>query len=39
MSSAQEKTHTVHGQLLNSTANQDAPVGAYADLITVTIEY
>ena len=38
MSSAQEKTHTVYGQLPNSTANQDAPVGAYADTITVTID-
>ena len=34
--SSQEKTHTVYGQLPNSTANQDAPVGSYADTITVT---
>ena len=39
MSSSQEKTHTVYGQLPNSTTNQDAPVGAYADIITVTIKY
>jgi spore coat protein U-like protein len=39
LSLAQEKTHTVYGQLPNSTTNQDAPVGAYADTITVTITY
>ena len=39
VSAAQEKTHTVYGQLPNSAANQDAPVGAYADTITVTVEY
>lgn len=39
LSASQEKTHTVYGQLPNSTANQDAPVGSYADLITVTVEY
>jgi spore coat protein U-like protein len=39
LSAAQEKTHTVYGQLPNSVANQDAPVGSYADTITVTVEY
>jgi spore coat protein U-like protein len=39
MSSTQVKTHTVHGQLPNSVANQDAPTGTYTDTVTVTVEY
>lgn len=39
MSSTQVKTHTVHGQLPNSVANQDAPTGTYTDVVTVTVEY
>jgi spore coat protein U-like protein len=34
-----EQLHVVHGSLPNSAANQDAPVGNYADTITVTVEY
>jgi spore coat protein U-like protein len=30
---------TVYGQLPDSTANQDAPTGAYSDTITVTVTY
>lgn len=39
MSVANERLHTVHGQLPNSVANQDAPTGTYTDSITVTITY
>jgi spore coat protein U-like protein len=39
MSATKELTHTVYGQLVNSDANQDAPVGSYSDLITVTVTY
>jgi spore coat protein U-like protein len=39
MSIAKEQTHTIFGSLPNSAANQDAPVGNYADTITVTVEY
>lgn len=39
MSSTQVKTHTVHAQLPNSVANQDAPTGTYTDVVTVTVEY
>lgn len=31
--------HTVYGRVLNSAANQDAPVGSYTDTINVTVEY
>lgn len=34
-----EQLHVVHGSLPNSAVNQDAPVGNYADTITVTVEY
>ncbi|MCM2310368.1 MAG: spore coat U domain-containing protein [Steroidobacteraceae bacterium] len=39
MSATKEQTHTIFGSLPNSAANQDAPVGNYADTITVTVEY
>lgn len=39
MSNASIQTRTVYGELVNSVANQDAPVGSYSDTITVTIEY
>jgi spore coat protein U-like protein len=39
MSIGNEITHTVHGLLPDTAANQDAPVGNYSDLITVTVEY
>ena len=39
MSIGNEITHTVYGLLPNTAANQDAPVGNYSDLITVTVEY
>jgi spore coat protein U-like protein len=39
MSDTKELTHTVYGQLVNSAANQDAPVGSYSDTITVTVTY
>jgi spore coat protein U-like protein len=39
LSSSEEKIHTVYGELANSAANQDAPVGSYTDSITVTIVY
>jgi spore coat protein U-like protein len=39
MSIAKEQTHTIFGSLPNSATNQDAPVGNYADTITVTVEY
>jgi spore coat protein U domain-containing protein, fimbrial subunit CupE1/2/3/6 len=39
MSAAAEKTHTVYGQIPNSTNNQNAPGGAYTDSVSVTIEY
>jgi spore coat protein U-like protein len=39
MSLAKIANYTVHGLLPNSVANQDAPVGAYADTVTVTVEY
>lgn len=32
-------THTVHGQLPDNAANQDAPPGSYSDTITVTVTY
>jgi spore coat protein U-like protein len=32
-------THTVYGQLPDSTNNQNAPTGSYTDSITVTVEY
>ena len=32
-------THTVHGSLPDSAANQDATPGAYSDTITVTVTY
>jgi spore coat protein U-like protein len=32
-------THTVYGQLPDSTNNQSAPTGNYTDSITVTVEY
>jgi spore coat protein U-like protein len=32
-------THTVFGQLPDNTTNEAAPVGSYADTITVTVEY
>lgn len=32
-------THTVYGQLPDNAANEAAPVGSYADTITVTVEY
>lgn len=32
-------THTVFGELPNTTNNQDAPTGDYSDTITVTVEY
>jgi spore coat protein U-like protein len=34
-----EIQHTVYGELPLSAANQAAPVGAYSDTITVTVEY
>ena len=39
LSSSNGNTHTIYGQLPNSTANQDAPVGNYTDTITVTVSY
>jgi spore coat protein U-like protein len=39
MSSTKEISKTVHGQLVNSAANQDAPAGNYSDQITVTVTY
>lgn len=39
LSSSQAITHVVHGQLPNSSANQDAPPGDYVDTVTVTVEY
>jgi len=39
VSLASAQTLTVHGSLPDSTANQDAPPGAYADTITVTVTY
>jgi spore coat protein U-like protein len=36
---AAEKTHTVYGQIPNSTANQAAPTGSYTDSVQVTVEY
>jgi spore coat protein U-like protein len=39
MASASTKTHTVYGQLPDNATNQAAPVGSYADTITVTVEY
>jgi spore coat protein U-like protein len=39
MASASAQTHTVFGQLPNSTDNQDAPSGDYTDTITVTVTY
>jgi spore coat protein U-like protein len=39
MSVGNEDTHTVYGLLPNTAANQDAPVGNYSDLITVTVTY
>lgn len=36
---AAEKTHTVFGQIPNSTANQGAPTGTYTDSVPVTVEY
>ena len=39
MSLGNENTHTVYGLLPNTTTNQDAPVGNYTDVITVTVTY
>jgi spore coat protein U-like protein len=39
MASGSAITHTVYGQLPDNAANQGAPVGSYADTITVTVEY
>ncbi len=39
MASGSANTHTVYGQLPDNAANQAAPVGSYADTITVTVEY
>jgi spore coat protein U-like protein len=39
MSSSNDILHTIYGELPNSDANQDAPVGTYTDTITVTIDY
>ena len=36
---AQQITHTVYGELVNSAANQAAPEGPYSDTITVTVDY
>jgi spore coat protein U-like protein len=34
-----QTSHTVYGELADSTANQNVPSGTYTDTITVTIEY
>ncbi len=39
VSVASAQTLTVHGSLPDSATNQDAPPGAYADTITVTVTY
>ena len=39
LSAARDQTLTVFGSLPNSTANQDAPAGAYTDTITATVTY
>lgn len=39
MASGSATTHTVYGQLPDNAYNQAAPVGSYADTITVTVEY
>jgi spore coat protein U-like protein len=39
VSAPSAQTVTVHGQLPDSTANQDATPGSYADTITVTVTY
>ena len=39
LSNAGAITHTVYGQLPDSTNNQSAPAGNYTDSITVTVEY
>jgi spore coat protein U-like protein len=39
VSVASAQTLTVFGALPDSTTNQDAPPGAYADIITVTVTY
>lgn len=39
MAAISANPHTVYGRVLNSLANQDAPVGSYADTINVTVEY
>ena len=39
MGVASANTHTIYAELFNSLANQDAPVGNYADTITVEVAY
>lgn len=39
LAAASEITHSVYGQLPDNTTNEAAPVGSYADSITVTVEY
>lgn len=39
MSLLKANTHTVHGTIANSAANQDAPTGLYTDQVAVTVEY
>jgi spore coat protein U-like protein len=39
MATGSRITHTVYGELPDNATNEAAPVGSYADTITVTVEY